>query len=101
MSGENVGDIINGLIAQSAGIPLESLQDPERRLDDLGMDSLGVVELLFDIEEKYGVRIDDPLQLKDYSLGQLHALVASLMDGKAPAAPAQAADTAAMEAPAP
>lgn len=99
MSGENVKDIINGLIAQSAGIPLESLQDPERRLDDLGMDSLGVVELLFDIEEKYSVRIDDPLQLKDYNLGQLHALVGSLMEGKAPVAPA--AEVAAPEAPAP
>ncbi|MFB5855307.1 acyl carrier protein [Stenotrophomonas maltophilia] len=82
---EEIGTIVNGLIANYAGVPAESLDDPEVRLDALNIDSLGVVELLFDIEEKYAVHIDDPLMLKDMTLGQLHVMVASLIEQKAAA----------------
>ncbi|WOB47924.1 phosphopantetheine-binding protein [Xanthomonas hydrangeae] len=80
---EDIGTIINSFIANYAGVPAESLADPDVRLDSLNIDSLGVVELLFDIEEKYAVHIDDPLQLKDLTLQELHAMVAELIERKA------------------
>jgi|GEM_PF-3317386 len=80
---EDVGNVINGLIANYAGVSAEALTDPELRLDALNIDSLGVVELLFDIEEKYGVHIDDPLVLRGLTLRDLHALVAELIQRNA------------------
>lgn len=82
MSDQDLRPIVNGLIAKTAGIPLESLKDPQRRLADLGMDSLAVVELLFEIEDKYGVHIDDPLQLKDLDLSQLYLMIGDLIQNK-------------------
>ncbi len=76
---DEIGTIINALIATHAGVPVETLDDPEMRLDSLTMDSLGVIELMFDIEEKYDVHIEDPMQLKDLNIGQLHTLVAELI----------------------
>lgn len=95
---EDIGSIVNGFIANYAGVPVESLSDPEIRLDSLNIDSLGVVELLFDIEEAYGVHVDDPLVLKDMTLGQLHVMVAEMIEKKAEEPAPERAGTAEEEA---
>lgn len=96
---EDIKSIINGLIATHAGVPAETLNDPDIRLDAMTMDSLSMVELMFDIEEKYNVHIDDPLQLKDITLGQLHEMVAEIIERGAVKSmsatqPAESADAA-------
>ena len=80
---EDIPAIVNQFIAKHAGMPIEALSDPSIRLDSLSIDSIGVIELLFDIEEKYdGVHIDDPMQLKTLTLGQLHEMVIELIERK-------------------
>jgi len=45
---------------------------PERTLESLGIDSLAALELLFEIEEEFGVRFPDEAQ-KITTLGELVA----------------------------
>lgn len=40
---------------------------PDARLEDIGIDSIGVAELLFDIEDEFGLKLPDvPLDLATF-----------------------------------
>lgn len=45
------------LVQREATLPLEAMK-PEATLEELGLDSLDVVSIVFAIEDKYGVDID-------------------------------------------
>jgi acyl carrier protein len=55
-------DDVRSIIAKSLNIPAEQLT-PEKRLDELGAESLDVIEIVFALEEKYDIAI--PLQAND------------------------------------
>jgi acyl carrier protein len=46
------------LLAKSLDLPLASIQ-PQTELEALGADSLTVIELIFDLEEAFGLQIGD------------------------------------------
>ncbi len=50
-------DLIN-LFAETFGIAEDQLR-PEATLESLGLDSLAVIEFLFQIEDKFGIQIPD------------------------------------------
>jgi acyl carrier protein len=50
--------VIQQLIAASAEVPVESL-DPNRPLEELNVDSLTVLEVMFDIEEKFNIKMPE------------------------------------------
>ena len=50
--------VIQQLIAASAEVPVESL-DPNRPLDELNVDSLTVLEVMFDIEDKFNIKMPE------------------------------------------
>jgi acyl carrier protein len=50
--------VIQGLIAASAEVPVESL-DPKRPLEELNVDSLTVLEVMFDIEDKFNIKMPE------------------------------------------
>ena len=50
-------DLIN-LFAETFGIAEEKLQ-PAATLESLGLDSLAVIEFLFQIEDRFGIQIPD------------------------------------------
>ena len=50
--------VIQQLIAASAEVPVDSL-DPNRPLDELNVDSLTVLEVMFDIEEKFNIKMPE------------------------------------------
>lgn len=50
--------VIQQLIAASAEVPLESL-DPNRPLEELNVDSLTVLEVMFDIEDKFNIKMPE------------------------------------------
>lgn len=59
----------------------EELIRPEATLSDLGIDSLSVVELVFDLEDEYGIEI--PEERADFStLGEAAELVDELIAAK-------------------
>jgi acyl carrier protein len=51
----DLADIVN----EVAGVPATDVQLDKSFTDDLGMDSLGMVEVVVAAEEKFGVKIPD------------------------------------------
>jgi len=50
---------IRGLVAEQLGVDVESLTPEANILEDLGADSLDVVELVMAIEEEFDIEIPD------------------------------------------
>ncbi len=50
---------IQAMLAEALNIPLEKVTPDAKIVDDLGADSLDVVELLSQLEEEYGIIIPD------------------------------------------
>ena len=71
----------NFLLAQS-GITPEKLADPDVKITDLGLDSLGVVEMLFEVEDRYGIRVDDVMQFQQMTLGEVVAHMEQIVRDK-------------------
>jgi acyl carrier protein len=55
-------DDVRSIIAQSLKLPVEKLT-PETRLEELGAESLDVIEIVFALEEKFDIAI--PLRADD------------------------------------
>ena len=73
------------LVRQIEGVPADAVVDEARLSTDLGIDSLGRVELLSLVEEELGVYIDDGELDPDETVGGLQARVdASAAAGAAP-----------------
>lgn len=73
---------IGEYLVTKAGVAPELIADPQRKLAEFGLDSLSVIEMLFEVEDKYGVHVDDPMTLKEFDLAQLYALIGSLIEEK-------------------
>jgi long-chain acyl-CoA synthetase len=66
---------VERLVAQLEGVPLDVIGPDARLSTDLGIDSLGRVELLSLIEEELGIYIDDGELEPDETVGGLQAKV--------------------------
>jgi len=90
-------DDVRAIISKSLKIPLEQLT-PDARLDELGAESLDVIEIVYDLEEKFNISIpfkaDQGTQLKTSgsdgssdlpfaTVGDLANVVRSLVEAKA------------------
>jgi acyl carrier protein len=71
--------LVRETLARRAYLPLESVQQ-DTALGKLALDSLALVELLIELEQKYGIRfsVDDLRDL--HTVGNLTARIASLSD---------------------
>ncbi len=56
---------------------VEDLQDDAQLRDSLGLDSLQVTELLFEIEEKFGAKIEDEEAMQLRTFGDVLDLIAA------------------------
>jgi acyl carrier protein len=54
-------DLIKKYLVESAGVDPEKFKDSNLMVADLGLDSLGLVEMLFEVEDKFGFQIPDPM----------------------------------------
>ena len=50
---------IQAMLAEALNLPIEKVMPDAKIVDDLGADSLDVVELLSQLEEEYGIIIPD------------------------------------------
>lgn len=55
-------DDVRTIVAKSLNIPVEQLT-PQTRLDELGAESLDVIEIVFGLEEKFDITV--PLKAED------------------------------------
>lgn len=77
---EPVTDRVLAIIADYLDVPVEELT-PERELEDLGVDSLDFVQILFEIEETLDVEVPgDNAKLKDRlrTIGDVGELISEL-----------------------
>ena len=65
--------IIEDFLRQQHGVDASKLADPKTRMQDLGLDSLGMVEMLFEVEDKYGFQVKDPVRYSQMTLDELVA----------------------------
>lgn len=71
---------IHAILAEQAMIPVADVTD-EKALSDLGIDSMGVVECIFAIEEDFEIQVpfnaNEPSK-SDFDLSSVGALVAAV-----------------------
>ena len=75
-------DGIVGIVAGVASLPPDAVTPGSRLSSDLGLDSLGRVELLGVIEEELGTFVDDAALDPEATVADLHAMVEAARDAK-------------------
>ncbi|MBS0542865.1 MAG: acyl carrier protein [Proteobacteria bacterium] len=72
-------ELIRGALADYIDTPAENIV-PEAALADIGVDSLTLAELLFDLEDKHAVHLGEDIP-RPVTVGDLVALVAPYLGG--------------------
>jgi acyl carrier protein len=67
--------LMQDYLVNQAGVAPGKFDDPDLKIADLGLDSLGVVEMLYEVEERYGFQIDEPFR---YSTMKFSEVVADI-----------------------
>jgi acyl carrier protein len=85
---QDIAEKVRQIIAEQANLDVEDVTD-DATLDSLGLDSLGLVEAIFAIEEAFDISVpfnaNDPQQ-SDFdisSVGSVIAAVERLVNGRA------------------
>lgn len=59
MSNAETADKVKAIIVEQLGVPAEDVTDGASFIEDLGADSLDIVELVMALEEEYDIEISD------------------------------------------
>lgn len=62
-------------LTNSAGVDPARFENPELKVADLGLDSLGLVEMLFEIEDRFGFQIPDPMRFQEMTFAEMVAAI--------------------------
>jgi acyl carrier protein len=54
--------IMQQYLIEHAGVAAGKFDDPDLMVADLGLDSLGLVEMLYEVEDRYGFQVKDPFR---------------------------------------
>jgi acyl carrier protein len=66
---------VKQIVASITGVPLESIGDSATFVDDLGLDSLAILEIVVDVEKAFKIRADDEELQKVRSIEDSVALI--------------------------
>jgi acyl carrier protein len=77
MTREQVLELIREHLAQELEIAPDRIEEKTRFKEDLEADSLDLVELVMELEDRYGVRIPDEEAAKILTVGQAADFVSS------------------------
>jgi acyl carrier protein len=84
MTRDEVLDRIREHLSEELEIDLDRIQEGTRFKEDLEADSLDLVELVMELEDRYGVRIPDEEAVKIKTVGQAADFVAAHAPQNAP-----------------
>ncbi|WP_374591549.1 acyl carrier protein [Aquabacterium sp.] len=57
--------LIKNYLIDNAKVEANVFDRPDLMVADLALDSLGMVEMLFEIEDRFGFQIDEPMRFRD------------------------------------
>lgn len=80
MADETSTDVLTAVLeitAEEAGVDVSEVSEASRFAADLDIDSLGLLTIATQVEERFGVALDDSLIPKLTTVGSLAALVSS------------------------
>lgn len=66
-------EIIKNYLAKTKNIPLEKFDEPDLQVSALELDSLDLVEMLFEIEDRCGFQLSDPTRYPNMSFREMIA----------------------------
>jgi acyl carrier protein len=69
------------LLSSAADVPMHALQG-DTRLAELGLDSLKLVEIIFDLESRFQVTADENMLLEVRTVADLIALISPAVAGE-------------------
>ena len=79
---DSIQDRVLKIIANTRRIPLESVR-PDSSFEELGIDSLDRLNILFDLESEFDIEIDDEEAKKVQNIPEMIAGITQLVDAKA------------------
>lgn len=79
---DSIQDRVLKIIANTRRIPLESVR-PDSSFEELGIDSLDRLNILFDLESEFDIEIDDEEAKKVQNIPEMIAGITHLVDAKA------------------
>ncbi len=85
---ETIQDRVLRVIATKQRIPLESVR-PQSTFEELGIDSLDRLNILFELEGEFEIEIDDQQAKQVTNLQQMIAGITQLVEAKSGSSPAQ------------
>ena len=59
MTNQDIEQKVKDILAAKLGVGADTIRSDSRLAEDLGVDSFGAVELMFEIEEAFGLKISD------------------------------------------
>ena len=74
--------LIDNFLLERTDISPEKLADPTLKMVDLGVDSLGIVEMLFEVEDQYGIHVEDVMRFQHMTLNEVVAYMEQLIRAK-------------------
>ena len=83
---DSIQDRVLKIIANTRRIPLDSVR-PDSTFEELGIDSLDRLNILFDLESEFDIEIDDEEAKKVQNIPEMIAGITHLVEAKVKASP--------------
>ncbi|WFR83468.1 acyl carrier protein [Arthrobacter sp. Y-9] len=64
------------ILTEKFGVPVEETANASSTMDDLGLDSLALVEMLLDVQKSFGATIETGIILPHHTIDQVVNLIA-------------------------
>lgn len=77
MSEQDIKQKVFELVSEHLGVDIEKITDDTSFINDLGADSLDIVELVMDLEEEFDVKIPEDIADKIQTVGDAVKFIAS------------------------
>ena len=75
MSDKSIADRIKDIIVEQLGVNADQIKPEAKFIEDLGADSLDIVELVMALEEEFGTEIPDEVAEKLQTVGDVARFV--------------------------
>ena len=83
---DSIQDRVLKIIASTRRIPLDTVR-PDSTFEELGIDSLDRLNILFDLESEFDIEIDDEEAKKVQNIPEMISGITHLVEAKAKASP--------------